>query len=295
MPRLRSRPLFAADGLLVRRVACDGVDEHGAADERSDDERVIFVLHGRFAFEDSRTRAIASPAAGLFLADGQTYRIRHLDGGDVCVALQGDVCTALLASGSTARRVPTSGYVAVQRLAARLAAGEPLSRLAVEETLSGALAPADSSQASARTRDRELAAAIAYRLDRDLDARLSLVELTAEAGVSVFHACRAFRRATGLSIHRYQQEIRLRHALALLLDTDRPVAQIAMDLGFANQGHLTNLFRRRYRTTPARARRDGLAEQTRQDRRAEPNRENLPGRTNPGGPAREAHPGDSVR
>jgi AraC-like DNA-binding protein len=259
MPRLASTPLFAADGLNLRRVSCDGVDETGAAEERSDGARMILVLHGRFAFQDSRARAIASPSTALFLEDGHTYRIRHLDGGDVCVALQGELCTALLAGGPTARFVSVEGYSRVQQLAAALARAAPVSRLAVEEHLCRALAPAESAVATRTTRaqDRDLASAIVFRLERDVDARLTLGSIAAGSGVSVFHACRVFRRQTGDSIHRYHQEVRLRHALALLLDTDLPLARIAADLGFSSQAHLTNLFRRRYGTTPGRLRKHG--------------------------------------
>jgi len=259
MPRLTAEPLFAAEGLRVRRVTCDGVDEILDAEERSDDAQLILVLQGRFAFQDSRTRAIASPSTALFLDDGHRYRIRHLEGGDVCVALQGDLCAALGASGPTARAISAESYVRMQGLAAKLGSTKPVSRLEVEETLCTALAPEPAATApTRRARDREMAGAIAYRLERDVDARLALRDLVAGSGNSLFHACRVFRRETGFSIHRYQQEIRLRHALALLLDTDRPVALIAAELGFANQGHLTNLFRRRFRTTPARARKQGL-------------------------------------
>lgn len=256
MPRLAATPLFVTDGLHLRRVNCDGVDEPRPAEECSDGARLIVVLHGRFTFEDSRMRAVASPSTALFLEDGHRYRIQHLDGGDVCVALQGEICTAL-AGGPTARAVSAGGYVTIHTLAAALASGQLAPRVAVEETLCGALEPLHSTHRARRARDRDLAASIAYRLERDVDARLTLPAIVAGSGVSLFHACRVFRRETGFTIHRYHQEVRLRHALALLLDTNAPVAYIAVSLGFANQAHLTNLFRRRFGTTPALARRTG--------------------------------------
>jgi len=72
--------------------------------------------------------------------------------------------------------------------------------------------------------------------------------------VSLFHACRLFRRATGSTIHRFHEELRLRHALARVLDTDEPLARIAVALGFANQGHFGNRFRRRFGVAPGAAR-----------------------------------------
>jgi AraC family transcriptional regulator len=63
-----------------------------------------------------------------------------------------------------------------------------------------------------------------------------------------------FRAATGTTIHGFRRELRLRHALAHLLDGDESLADIASDCGFASQSHLTNLFRERFGITPAKAR-----------------------------------------
>jgi len=124
----------------------------------------------------------------------------------------------------------------------------------VEEDLALALGSAERPAANAPRRDRAIAEAVRYTIDLWHDSRLGLADLAAAAGVSVFHACRAFRRATGNSIHRHRQETRLRHALALLLDTELPLAQVALEAGFSNQGHLGNRFRRRFGLTPGAAR-----------------------------------------
>lgn len=259
MPRLHSASLFAVEGLTLRRVACDGVDAPRPVEEQSEGARAIVVLRGRFAFRDRAGAAVASPCAALFLRDGQTYHIRHVDGhGDVCVAMQGPLVNALVDAGPTTRRLSSHAYLRAQSLAVRLGNGAVLSRLAVEETLCGALASDEASARGGTRRDHAVADAIAFALERDFDASLSLTTIAGTAGVSVFHACRVFKRAMGTSIHRYHQELRLRHALAMLLETDVPLAQLALDLGFANQPHLTNAFRRRFQTTPHAVRRSGL-------------------------------------
>lgn len=257
MPRLAATSLFAADGLQIRRVACDGVDAPRPSDEGADGARIIFVLRGRFLFRDAAGRGVASPAAGLFLRDGQTYRITHIDGGDLCVAAQGDLCSALVDEGPVLRRVPLASYMRMRDLAAHLARGGTPHRLAVEESVVTALAFSDDRSDRVRPRERSIAEAIAYVLEHDVGGQRSLSALALVAGVSVFHACRVFKRVMSVGIHRYHQEIRLRHALACLLETDRPIAQIALDCGFANQAHLTTLFRRRFLSTPARVRANG--------------------------------------
>jgi transcriptional regulator GlxA family with amidase domain len=145
----------------------------------------------------------------------------------------------------------------MQALAGRLGRRPRCDALAVEEMVSWTLRPLHA-PAPAAGRDREVAGAIAHLIDLRFDERMTLSELAGAAGVRVFHACRAFRRAIGTSIHRYRQTVRLWHALALLRDTAWPISRIAAEAGFANQGHLTNLFRRRFGATPAQAREDRL-------------------------------------
>jgi AraC-like DNA-binding protein len=70
----------------------------------------------------------------------------------------------------------------------------------------------------------------------------------------VFHTCRVFRATTGYTIHGFRRELRLRHALARILDGGGTLTTIAADTGFASQSHLTNLFRARFGITPAKAR-----------------------------------------
>lgn len=268
MPHLQSTRLFGADALLIRRVTCDGVDHPRPVEECSDGSRVIVVLRGRFTFRDRHVRAVASPCVSLYLRDRQTYQIRHVDGeGDVCLAIQGTLCDALVDAGPITRRLPDAAYLATQSVAARLADGDVTSRLHLEEMLCEALTADNECPPFAlrlapwgkagNRKDREVAEAIGYTLARDFQARVSLDALAAVAGVSVFHACRAFKRATGTSIHRHHQELRLRHALAMLLETDLPLAQVAIEVGFANQPHFTNRFRQRFHATPRAVRRAG--------------------------------------
>jgi AraC-like DNA-binding protein len=55
---------------------------------------------------------------------------------------------------------------------------------------------------------------------------------------------RAFKVSTGLAPHQWLLQARISKAKQLLLETDRPLAQIAIDVGFADQAHFTRTFRR---------------------------------------------------
>jgi len=63
--------------------------------------------------------------------------------------------------------------------------------------------------------------------------------------------CRLFREQTGRTIHAYRTQLRLRTALSRLADGERDLTRLALDLGFADQSHFTNAFRRTFDVSPA--------------------------------------------
>lgn len=84
---------------------------------------------------------------------------------------------------------------------------------------------------------------------------LGLIELAAVAGVSPQHFGEAFKAATGTSPHRYVIARRVERARELLRDRERPISQVAYEVGFCSQSHLTFNFRRLTGSTPGRFRR----------------------------------------
>jgi AraC-like DNA-binding protein len=81
--------------------------------------------------------------------------------------------------------------------------------------------------------------------------RLTLAAIAREAGASPYHLCRLFRRATGLSIHRYVNRLRLLEALDRV-GTGADLAAIALDAGFSSHSHLSTAFRREFGAAPSR-------------------------------------------
>jgi AraC-like DNA-binding protein len=82
----------------------------------------------------------------------------------------------------------------------------------------------------------------------------SLAEIAATFNRSVFHLCRIFRRGTGLTIHAYRQQLRLRHALEALEDPQTDILSLAMDLGYSGHSHFTAAFRRVFGEAPSQTR-----------------------------------------
>jgi AraC-like DNA-binding protein len=84
--------------------------------------------------------------------------------------------------------------------------------------------------------------------------RLTLARIAGALGCSVFHLCRSFRRVTGLTLHAYRDEVRLRTALERLEEGERDLTRLALDLGYSSHSHFTAAFRRSFATPPSAAR-----------------------------------------
>lgn len=92
------------------------------------------------------------------------------------------------------------------------------------------------------------------RMRGDFTRPPTTTELAKLAGLSVDHFVRAFRSAIGEPPHRYLLRERIHEAQRLLSTTSRPLVDIALQTGFADQSHFHTAFRRWVGTTPSRYR-----------------------------------------
>jgi len=72
---------------------------------------------------------------------------------------------------------------------------------------------------------------------------IRIQDLAAVARLSTGYFSHAFRCSTGQSPYAYVLRRRVQHAQELMLGTDAPLAEIALDCGFTDQPHFTRLFR----------------------------------------------------
>jgi AraC-like DNA-binding protein len=135
----------------------------------------------------------------------------------------------------------------------------PLESLAVDslvlELAEGLLA---TEQGAARPMATPLVDSIAVERARQfLDAERTRVvlssELAAIAGLTRYELARQFKRQLGTSPHRYLLMRRLGLARQLI-DGELPLAAVATEVGFADQAHLTRMFKAAFGLTPARYR-----------------------------------------
>ena len=79
-------------------------------------------------------------------------------------------------------------------------------------------------------------------IDANLNASLSCEALARLTNLSVSYFARAFKCTFGCSPHVFLVRRRMERAQGLMLESNAPLAQIAVECGFADQAHLSRLF-----------------------------------------------------
>jgi len=87
-------------------------------------------------------------------------------------------------------------------------------------------------------------------VDARLGGPISLDDLANVAGVSRFHFHRQFRKTVGVTPREYVLRARIERAKGLLTESDLTVGEVSGAVGFADQSHFSNIFRRLTAMTP---------------------------------------------
>ena len=189
---------------------------------------------------------------------GFGYRILYLDPRRVAEALRASAGAALPLPfvAEVVSHNPSLSQAVDEAFLGFPAPPEPLALDAIFESLSRALLEADPSLArrrrAAANDERAIDRARAF-LDAECGRPVASAELEAITGHDRFSFTRQFRRLCGTSPYRYLLLRRLDHARSRIL-AGLPLAQVALDTGFADQAHMSRLFRGAYGLSPARFR-----------------------------------------
>jgi AraC family transcriptional regulator len=287
---LTRRTLLKTPDLEVRHVACSA-ETHASSDvEGAAADTLVFPLAGLFTKRAERAEpVVADPTTVVLFAEGREHRIGHPRGlRDTSLAVQldpgvlrpalvelagvdhlGDRRLAVVAPLAPAALVLRSLWVHRLRLGVQdgLEGAEVgLALLAAAARRAARRAPSSVRRPETARRRRDQAEAVRSRLLAWTGPPPSLSDLGSHAAASPFHLARVFRAHVGLPVHEYYTRLRIERALGGLLDTDRDIGRIALDLGFSSHSHFTHAFRRRTGTTPSRLRwmaRHGTAEDVR--------------------------------
>jgi AraC family transcriptional regulator len=92
--------------------------------------------------------------------------------------------------------------------------------------------------------------AVCDHIEANLSGSLTLADLAPVAGVSASHFKALFKAALGIPAHRYVVRRRVARAVELIKGGNMPLAQVALETGFAHQSHLARAMRAVLGRTP---------------------------------------------
>lgn len=230
-------PSYTAD------VAGDGLDAHFTMKRHA-----LMIIPADAAFTH---RAGTKPPAGRRTRPGRlaTFRLSRELVADCAMALR------LPPEQGTWRHqvVPADEVLRLlaQALLADLQAGHPDGAEASEHLAAALVQRLLSRQCEAARTAADWLERVRAHVEERLAGPLSLEDLAAVAGMSLFHFCRMFREHLQVTPHRYILAQRMAHARRLLwAHRERSVLEIALACGFQSPSHFAAQFKKHTGKTP---------------------------------------------
>lgn len=222
---------------------------------------VYLVLQGGLTEVCDRRAQTALASSVIFHPPGQVHANQFLDVGARALSIELDALwLARLREHPLTLDAPV--YVRGGRLTGlavqlhqEVHEADPASALAVEGLALELLAEiARRCAPAAERRPPRWLRQVRELLHAQFSASLTLDEIAAVAGVHPVHLASVFRQQYRCTVGDYVRRLRIDYACRQLAQSDLPLAEIALDAGFAHQSHFTRTFRRLTGTTPARYR-----------------------------------------
>ncbi len=279
------RPLYESPILSVHDYCCH-IDRSGpGAEEQSDANNIVLMRHGAFSRHFGRRTVTADVNQAVFFSRDSTYRVSHpSECGDrgtvftVAPRVLNDIVRELDVSIDDHPDQPfrfftgpcdSSVFWRHRELVQRLESAEtnPLEPLWADVTalqlVADVLESAFEHRGGARKPRREgtetdhaerTEAAKTYLASR-LSERVMLDDVARAVHASPFHLARIFQQQTGVPVHKYLTQLRLRASLERLAEGTNDLTALALELGFSSHSHFTDAFRREFGKSPSEMRR----------------------------------------
>lgn len=263
---LTVRELIRTSSVQLMDVACGGTCQHRSASECATATHFVYTYGGAFVRHVGRAEAVGNAANVLVFNNGQEYQVSHpTSGGDRCLSIKiepsalDELCEPGELSHSpsgTLRSQSRNIDAGSQLLVATLVKGLRDGTMDAQEAETRAFALVKRSFGGMR---RAVAtkfgrAKLVHRakltLAEDPGRRWTLGQIAAAVGVSPVYLAQVFSKVEGVSLYRYQLELRMAGALHLLRECD-DLTELALACGFSSHSHFTHAFRKHFGRTPS--------------------------------------------
>jgi len=280
--------LYDSPALTVADIQWHAHEARPTSEFQSPRAEITFQRRGLFHKRCGGREVACDPNTLLFIEAEQPYRLTHpIPGPCACTALL--VPRDVLAGSGLPQQPPagdaparlfdfedcpsTLGFTRTQEVLLALARrrdpadglrieelGLTLVRAAVTRGLRFQRGRFRGNRAATERAHRDWVQAVKSLLTQRFGARMSLMDLAKAVHCAPAHLCWVFRQQTGMSIHRYRTNLRLRAALAELADGQTNLARLAAELGFSSHSHFATVFRREMGFSPSQMARRERAE-----------------------------------
>ena len=204
---------------------------------------ISFVITGTYDEVCGRRRTTCSQGTLVFHPCGEEHSDIFESQGAIVLSI--DVYEGARLTGRS-HRLNTPGFVlpgpetsVALQICREFGTSCPVSDLIVE-SLAFELLSTCCGYMRSRGMPKWLAAALQLANDRYAD-HLTLAEVASAVGVHPVHLARQFRDRMECTFGEFLRRIRISRALDQLRRTDKPIVEIAIENGFADQSHLTRL------------------------------------------------------
>jgi AraC-like DNA-binding protein len=272
--------LYDSPMIEVRDYICRHTGHDHSPEEQSASNSITLMRHGAFIRHFGKQTVTADVNQATFFSKDSVYRVSHPgDCGDrgtsivVADAILSDIIRELDPSVDERPDQPFPFATApfepslfwrhreyVMRLERTI--DEPLEPLwadvtglqLIADVLEGAFDHMGTRPKKRASTDTDHAArtevAKTYLATR-LGDNVTLDEVAAQVNSSPFNFARIFQQQTGIPVHRYLTQLRLRASLERVAEQRADLTSIALDLGFSSHSHFTDVFRREFGKTPS--------------------------------------------
>jgi len=275
------RALYESPIISVQDYCCHIEHTAPGLEEESDANNIVLMRHGAFSRHFGRRTVTADVNQAVFFSRDSTYRVSHpSDCGDrgtvftVAPRVLNDIVRELDPSIDDHPDQPFRFFTGpcdsevfwrhrelVQRL--ETAETNPLEPLwadvtalqLVADVLESAFVqrgvPRKPKRKGTDVDHSERAEAAKTYLASNMSERITLDDVARAVHASPFHLARIFQQHTGVPVHRYLTQLRLRASLERLADGASDLTALALELGFSSHSHFTDAFRREFGHAPS--------------------------------------------